>query len=143
MVTITVLSIIPIALMVLTATVISTPRCASPGVGLKPFIWCHLELALPDGIARLKRSGAAFAWRRALARRQNLVKEGAEGPNSRKNPPLHWNRLTSRRCVYHVADVCAVRCHVLGNLVRLITVFSYLDSITLWHYNGTELALRW
>lgn len=25
----------------------------------------------------------------------------------------------------------------------LITVFSYLDSITLWHYNGTELALRW
>ncbi|XNM58510.1 hypothetical protein ACLK1S_02935 [Escherichia coli] len=25
-----------------------------------------------------------------------------------------------------------------GNSVYLITVFSYLDSITLWHYNGTE-----
>ncbi len=39
LVTITVLSIIPIALMVLTATGYLTPRCASPGVGLKPFIW--------------------------------------------------------------------------------------------------------
>ncbi len=39
LVTITVLSIIPIALMVLTATGCFTPRCASPGVGLKPFIW--------------------------------------------------------------------------------------------------------
>ncbi len=143
LVTITVLSIIPIALMVRPPRVISTPRCASPGVGLKPLFGDHLEPAVPDGIARLKRRARRIAWRRALARRQNLVKEAQKVPNRRKNPPLHWSKLTSDAAYYHVADVCAVRCHVLGNWSDLITVFSYLDSITLWHYTALKLALRW
>ncbi len=40
-----------------------------------------------------------IAWRRALARRQNLVKKGPKAQSRRKNRLLRWNRLTSKRCV--------------------------------------------
>lgn len=39
-----------------------------------------------------------IAYRRAIARRQHQVKEGAEGAEPQEEPTIAWSRLTSRRC---------------------------------------------
>ena len=88
LVTITVLSIIPIALMVLTATGLFLHH-AAPGraAGLKRSIWLSSGTLLYQTVLRgLSVAARRIAWRRALARRQNLVKEGAEGAEPQEEP---------------------------------------------------------
>ena len=100
LITVTVLSIVPIALMVLTATgyFYTTLRLAGRWIETVYLVmlWNLLYQTVLRGLSVAARR---IAWRRALARRQHLVKEGAEGPNPRKNRPLPLSRLTSKRCV--------------------------------------------
>ena len=80
-----------------------------------------------------------IAWRRALARRQHLVKEGAEGAEPQEEPTIaleQVNQQTLRITMLVMIALFAVMFWAIWS--DLITVFAYLDSITLWHYNGTE-----
>ena len=59
-------------------------------------IWNLLYQTVLRGLSVAARR---IAWRRALARRQNLVKEGAEGAEPAEEPTIALSKLTSRRCV--------------------------------------------
>lgn len=80
LITVTVLSIVPIALMVLTATgyFYTTLRLAGRWIETVYLVmlWNLLYQTVLRGLSVAARR---IAWRRALARRQHLVKEGAEG----------------------------------------------------------------
>ncbi len=80
LVTITVLSIIPIALMVLTATgyFYTTLRLAGRWIRNR-LSGDHLEPAVPDGTASAKRSGAAYRAVRCAGASAESGEEGAEG----------------------------------------------------------------
>lgn len=140
LVTITVLSIIPIALMVLTATgyFYTTLRLAGRWIETVylVIIWNLLYQTVLRGLSVAARR---IAWRRALARRQNLVKEGAEGAEPPEEPTIaleQVNQQTLRITMLLMFALFGVMFWAIWS--DLITVFSYLDSITLWHYNGTE-----
>ncbi len=98
--TITVLSIVPVALMVLTATgyFYTTLRLAGRWIETVylVMIWNLLYQTVLRGLSVAARR---IAWRRALARRQHLVKEGARKAPSRRRSRLSLSsRSTSRRC---------------------------------------------
>lgn len=140
LVTITILSIIPVALMVLTATgyFYTTLRLAGRWIETVylVIIWNLLYQTVLRGLSVAARR---IAWRRALARRQNLVKEGAEGAEPQEEPTIaleQVNQQTLRITMLLMVSLFAVMFWAIWS--DLITVFSYLDSITLWHYNGTE-----
>lgn len=140
LVTITVLSIIPIALMVLTATgyFYTTLRLAGRWIETVYLVilWNLLYQTVLRGLSVAARR---IAWRRALARRQNLVKEGAEGAEPQEEPTIaleQVNQQTLRITMLVMVALFGVLFWAIWS--DLITVFSYLDSITLWHYNGTE-----
>ncbi|CBG87300.1 mechanosensitive channel MscK [Citrobacter rodentium] len=140
LVTITILSIIPLALMVLTATgyFYTTLRLAGRWIETVylVIIWNLLYQTVLRGLSVAARR---IAWRRAQARRQNLVKEGAEGLEPQEEPAIaleQVNQQTLRITMLLMVSLFAVVFWAIWS--DLITVFSYLDSITLWHYNGTE-----
>ncbi|WAD33111.1 mechanosensitive channel MscK [Citrobacter braakii] len=140
LVTITVLSIIPIALMVLTATgyFYTTLRLAGRWIETVYLVilWNLLYQTVLRGLSVAARR---IAWRRALARRQNLVKEGAEGAEPQEEPTIaleQVNQQTLRITMLVMVALFGVLFWAIWS--DLITVFSYLDSITLWHYNVTE-----
>ncbi|STJ12916.1 potassium efflux protein [Escherichia coli] len=140
LVTITVLSIIPIALMVLTATGYFYTTLRLSGRWIETvylvIIWNLLYQTVLRGLSVAARR---IAWRRALARRQNLVKEGAEGAEPPEEPTIaleQVNQQTLRITMLLMFALFGVMFWAIWS--DLITVFSYLDSITLWHYNGTE-----
>jgi potassium efflux system protein len=86
LITITVLAIVPVALMVLTATgyFYTTLRLAGRWIETVylVIIWNLLYQTVLRGLSVAARR---IAYRRALARRQNLIKEGAEGLSRRKS----------------------------------------------------------
>ncbi len=138
--TITVLSIVPVALMVLTATgyFYTTLRLAGRWIETVylVMIWNLLYQTVLRGLSVAARR---IAWRRALARRQHLVKEGAEGAEPQEEPTIaleQVNQQTLRITMLVMIALFAVMFWAIWS--DLITVFAYLDSITLWHYNGTE-----
>ncbi len=138
--TITVLSIVPVALMVLTATgyFYTTLRLAGRWIETVylVMIWNLLYQTVLRGLSVAARR---IAWRRALARRQHLVKEGAEGAEPQEEPTIaleQVNQQTLRITMLVMVALFAVMFWAIWS--DLITVFAYLDSITLWHYNGTE-----
>lgn len=140
LVTITVLSIIPIALMVLTATGYFYTTLRLSGRWIETvylvIIWNLLYQTVLRGLSVAARR---IAWRRALARRENLVKEGAEGAEPQEEPTIaleQVNQQTLRITMLLMVALFGVMFWAIWS--DLITVFSYLDSITLWHYNGTE-----
>ena len=140
LVTITVLSIIPIALMVLTATGYFYTTLRLSGRWIETvylvIIWNLLYQTVLRGLSVAARR---IAWRRALARRQNLVKEGAEGAEPPEEPTIaleQVNQQTLRITMLLMFALFGVMFWAIWS--DLITVFSYLDSITLWHYNATE-----
>ena len=140
LVTITVLSIIPIALMVLTATGYFYTTLRLSGRWIETvylvIIWNLLYQTVLRGLSVAARR---IAWRRALARRENLVKEGAEGAEPQEEPTIaleQVNQQTLRITMLLMVALFGVLFWAIWS--DLITVFSYLDSITLWHYNGTE-----
>ena len=138
--TVTVLSIIPLALMVLTATGYFYTTLRLSGRWIETvylvIIWNLLYQTVLRGLSVAARR---IAYRRALARRQNMVKEGAEGAEPQEEPTIaleQVNQQTLRITMLVMIALFAVLFWAIWS--DLITVFAYLDSITLWHYNGTE-----
>ncbi|MFK9859853.1 mechanosensitive channel MscK, partial [Klebsiella pneumoniae] len=95
--TITVLSIVPVALMVLTATgyFYTTLRLAGRWIETVylVMIWNLLYQTVLRGLSVAARR---IAWRRALARRQHLVKEGAEGAEPQEEPTIALEQVNQQ-----------------------------------------------
>lgn len=142
--TVTVLSIVPIALMVLTATgyFYTTLRLAGRWIETVYLVmlWNLLYQTVLRGLSVAARR---IAWRRALARRQHLVKEGAEGAEPQEEPTIaleQVNQQTLRITMLVMIALFGILFWAIWS--DLITVFAYLDSVTLWHYNGTEAGVN-
>lgn len=140
LVTMTVLFLVPIALLVLTVTgyFYTTLRLANRWIDTVylAIVWNLLRQTVIRGLSVAARR---MAYRRALARRQHLVKEGAEGAEPVEKPPLaldQINQQTMRLTMLLMFALFGVVFYAIWS--DLITVFAYLDSIVLWHYNGTE-----
>ncbi|XXD10901.1 mechanosensitive channel MscK [Klebsiella sp. R445] len=138
--TVTVLSIVPIALMVLTATgyFYTTLRLAGRWIETVYLVmlWNLLYQTVLRGLSVAARR---IAWRRALARRQHLVKEGAEGAEPQEEPTIALEQVNQQTLRITMLVMVALFGVVFWAIWSdLITVFAYLDSITLWHYSGTE-----
>ncbi|EJF29754.1 mechanosensitive channel MscK [Enterobacter sp. Ag1] len=138
--TITVLSVVPVALLVLTATgyFYTTLRLANRWIDTVylVIIWNLIHQTVIRGLSVAARR---IAYRRALARRQNMVKEGAEGAEPVEEPPLaldQINQQTMRLTMLLMFALFGVVFYAIWS--DLITVFAYLDSIVLWHYTGSE-----
>lgn len=138
--TVTVLSIVPVALMVLTATgyFYTTLRLAGRWIETVYLVmlWNLLYQTVLRGLSVAARR---IAWRRALARRQHLVKEGAEGAEPQEEPTIALEQVNQQTLRITMLVMVALFGVVFWAIWSdLITVFAYLDSITLWHYSGTE-----
>ncbi len=99
-------------------------------------IWNLLYQTVLRGLSVAARR---IAGRRALARRQNLVKRGRRRCRTAGRPTIaleQVNQQTLRITMLLMFALFGVMFWAISS--DLITVFSYLDSITLWHYNGTE-----
>jgi potassium efflux system protein len=138
--TVTVLSIIPVALMVLTATGYFYTTLRLSGRWIETVYLVILWNLLYQTVLRgLSVAARRIAYRRALARRQNMVKEGAEGAEPQEEPTIaleQVNQQTLRITMLVMIALFGVMFWAIWS--DLITVFAYLDSITLWHYSGTE-----
>lgn len=138
--TVTVLSIVPVALMVLTATGYFYTTLRLSGRWIETvylvIVWNLLYQTVLRGLSVAARR---IAYRRALARRQNLVKEGAEGAEPQEEPTIALEQVNQQTLRITMLVMVALFGLVFWAIWSdLITVFAYLDSITLWHYNGTE-----
>ncbi|ACS84818.1 mechanosensitive channel MscK [Musicola paradisiaca] len=86
-----------------------------------------------------------LAYRRAIARRQNMVKEGAEGSEPVPDAPMALEEISQQSLRLATLALLLIFSGALYWIwADLVTVFSYLDSVTLWHYtvagaNGTVL----
>lgn len=140
LVTVTVLSIVPVALLVLTVTgyFYTTLRLAGRWIETVylVIIWNLLYQTVLRGLSVAARR---IAYRRALARRQNMVKEGAEGAEPVEETALALDQVNQQTLRITMLVMFALFGLVFWAIWSdLITVFAYLDSIVLWHYNGTE-----
>jgi potassium efflux system protein len=140
LITITVLAFVPVALMVLTATGYFYTTLRLSGRWIETvylvIVWNLLYQTVLRGLSVAARR---IAYRRALARRQNMVKEGAEGAEPQEEPTIaleQVNQQTLRITMLLMVSLFAVVFWAIWS--DLITVFAYLDSVVLWHYNGTE-----
>ncbi|WP_077264616.1 mechanosensitive channel MscK [Klebsiella sp. RIT-PI-d] len=143
LVTITVLSIVPVALMILTATgyFYTTLRLAGRWIETVylVIIWNLLYQTVLRGLSVAARR---IAWRRALARRQHMTKEGAEGAEPQEAPAMALEQVSQQTLRITMLLMLALFAVVFWTIWSdLITVFTYLDSITLWHYNASEAGV--
>ena len=129
--TITILSIIPIALMVLTATGYFYTTLRLSGRWIETvylvIIWNLLYQTVLRGLSVAARR---IAWRRALARRQNLVKEGAEGAEPQEEPTIaleQVNQQTLRITMLLMISLFAVVFWAIGSLL-----FAIIASMVAW-----------
>ncbi|OSN03380.1 mechanosensitive channel MscK, partial [Lonsdalea iberica] len=98
-------------------------------------IWNVVYMATIRGLSVAARR---LAYRRALARRQNTVKEGAEGSEPVPEAPLALEQISQQSLRLTTMVLVIVFCGAIyGIWADLVTVFSYLDSVTLWHYNAS------
>lgn len=98
-------------------------------------IWNVVYMATIRGLSVAARR---LAYRRALARRQNTVKEGAEGSEPVPEAPLALEQISQQSLRLTTMALVMVFCGAIyGIWADLVTVFSYLDSVTLWHYNAS------
>ncbi|MGL5385644.1 MAG: mechanosensitive channel MscK [Serratia sp. (in: enterobacteria)] len=98
------------------------------------FLWNIVYLAAIRGLSVAARR---LAYRRALARRQNMAKEGAEGNEPLEEPPLaldQINQQSLRLTTMVLFLIFASAFYAIWS--DLVTVISYLDSVTLWHYTS-------
>ncbi|MBK4715718.1 MULTISPECIES: mechanosensitive channel MscK [Tenebrionibacter/Tenebrionicola group] len=141
LVTITVLSLVPVGLLILTALgyFYTTLRLAHRWIDTVylTIIWNLLYQTVLRGLSVAARR---IAWRRALARREALEKEGAQGSNEPvEEPPLGLEQVNQQTLRITTLVMFALFGLIFWAIWSdLITVFSYLDSITLWHYSVTE-----
>ena len=138
--TITVLAIVPVALMAFTATgyFYTTLRLAGRWIETVylVIIWNLLWHTVMRGLSVAARR---IAYRRAIARRQHMVKEGAEGGEPLEEPAIgldEVNQQTLRITMLVMFALFGVA--FWGIWSDLISVIVYLDSITLWSYSVTE-----
>ncbi len=101
------------------------------------FLWNIVYLAAIRGLSVAARR---LAYRRALARRQNQAKEkeGAEGNEPVEEPPLaldQINQQSLRLTTMVLFLIFASAFYAIWS--DLVTVISYLDSVTLWHYSSS------
>lgn len=99
------------------------------------FLWNIVYLAAIRGLSVAARR---LAYRRALARRQNMAKEGAEGNEPLEEPPLaldQINQQSLRLTTMVLFLIFASAFYAIWS--DLVTVISYLDSVTLWHYTSS------
>ncbi|MEX3019021.1 mechanosensitive channel MscK [Kluyvera sp. STS39-E] len=138
--TVTVLSLVPLGLMVLTATGYFYTTLRLSGRWIETvYLVIFWNLLYQTVLRGLSVAARRIAYRRAVARRQNMVKEGAEGAEPQEEPTIaleQINQQTLRITMLVMVALFGVMFWAIWS--DLITVFSYLDSITLWHYNGTE-----
>ncbi len=141
LVTITVLSLVPVSLLVLTAMgyFYTTLRLAHRWIDTVylVIIWNLLYQTILRGLSVAARR---IAWRRALARREAMAKEGAEGSSEPvEEPPLGLDQVNQQTLRITTLAMFALFAVVFWAIWSdLITVFSYLDSISLWSYSATE-----
>ncbi len=141
LVTITVLSLVPIGLLVLTAMgyFYTTLRLAHRWIDTVylVIIWNLLYQTILRGLSVAARR---IAWRRALARREAMTKEGTEGSSEPvEEPPLGLDQVNQQTLRITTLAMFALFAVVFWAIWSdLITVFSYLDSILLWSYSTTE-----
>ncbi|SLM63964.1 MULTISPECIES: mechanosensitive channel MscK [Dickeya] len=96
-------------------------------------VWNIVYFATIRGLSVAARR---LAYRRALARRQNLVKEGAEGSEPVPEAPLALEQISQQSLrLTTMVLFLAFSGAFYWIWSDLVTVFSYLDSITLWHYS--------
>ena len=140
LITMTVLALVPVGLMVLTATGYFYTTLRLSGRWIETvYLVIFWNLLYQTVLRGLSVAARRIAYRRAVARRQNLVKEGAEGAEPQEEPAIaleQINQQTLRITMLVMVALFGVMFWAIWS--DLITVFSYLDSITLWHYNGTE-----
>ncbi|RZV00340.1 UNVERIFIED_ORG: potassium efflux system protein [Serratia quinivorans] len=101
------------------------------------FLWNIVYLTAIRGLSVAARR---LAYRRALARRQSLAKEkeGAEGVEPVEEPPLALDQINEQSLRLTTMVLFIIFASALyGIWSDLVTVISYLDSITLWHYTAT------
>ena len=138
--TITVLAIVPVALMVLTATgyFYTTLRLAGRWIETVYLVilWNLLWHTVMRGLSVAARR---IAYRRALARRQHIVKEGAEGAEPVEEPAIGLDEVNQQTLRITMLVMFALFGVIFWAIWSdLISVFAYLDSITLWNYSVTE-----
>lgn len=101
------------------------------------FLWNIVYLTAIRGLSVAARR---LAYRRAIARRQSLAKEkeGAEGVEPVEEPPLALDQINQQSLRLTTMVLFIIFASALyGIWSDLVTVISYLDSITLWHYTTT------
>ncbi|CAI0932615.1 mechanosensitive channel MscK [Serratia entomophila] len=100
------------------------------------FLWNIVYLAAIRGLSVAARR---LAYRRALARRQSLAKEGAEGGEPVvEEPPLALDQINEQSLRLTTMVLFAIFASAFYAIWSdLVTVISYLDSVTLWHYTST------
>lgn len=138
--TITVLAIVPVALTVLAATgyFYTTLRLAGRWIETVylVIIWNLIWHTVLRGLSVAARR---IAYRRALARRQHQVKEGAEGGEPQEEPTIALEEVSQQTLRITMLLMFALfGVAFWGIWSDLISVITYLDSITLWHYGVTE-----
>ncbi|ANE77837.1 hypothetical protein BJJ98_06350 [Dickeya solani] len=101
-------------------------------------VWNIVYFATIRGLSVAARR---LAYRRAVARRQNLVKEGAEGSEPVPEAPLALEQISQQSLrLTTMVLFLAFSGAFYWIWADLVTVFSYLDSITLWHYSTTSAS---
>jgi potassium efflux system protein len=100
------------------------------------FLWNIVYLTALRGLSVAARR---LAYRRALARRQNVAKEGAEGGEAVvEEPPLALDQINQQSLRLTTLVLFAIFASAFYAIWSdLVTVIAYLDSITLWHYTST------
>lgn len=138
--TVTIMGAVPLVLIVLTAMgyFYTTLRLAGRWIDTiyLILIW---NLVYQTVLRGLSVTARRMAYRRAVLRRENLVKEGAEGGEPIEEPPLaldQINQQTMRLAIIALFALFAIMFYTIWS--DLFAVFGYLDSIQLWSYNGTQ-----
>jgi potassium-dependent mechanosensitive channel len=99
------------------------------------FLWNIVYLTAIRGLGVAARR---LAYRRAITRRQSLVKEGIEGGEPVEEPPLALDQINQQSLrLTTMALFLIFATFFYWIWADLITVISYLDSISLWHYSST------
>ncbi|PVZ87317.1 mechanosensitive channel MscK [Serratia sp. S1B] len=101
------------------------------------FLW---NIVYQTVIRGLSVAARRLAYRRAVARRQNMAKEkeGAEGLEPVEEPPLALEQINQQSLRLSTMVLFLIFTSAFyGIWSDLVTVISYLDSISLWHYTSS------
>ncbi|HSC83154.1 MAG TPA: mechanosensitive channel MscK, partial [Pseudomonas sp.] len=96
--------------------------------------WLTLEAAFERGLAVAARR---LAYSRALAKRQAQPKEGPEGESTIEEPTLDIDQVNQQSMrLIRLALLCTFIACLYWVWADLLSVFTYLDNITLYQYSS-------